>query len=42
MHHGSIGRSIAGVVREIAENKNTMQEVNKIAGIYTENKKHEI
>lgn len=36
MHHGSIGRSIAGVVREIEENKKTRQEVNKIAKLYTE------
>jgi transposase len=35
MHHGSIGRSIAGVARELEGNKKTRQEVNKIARLYT-------
>lgn len=35
MHHGSIGRSIAGVIKELSTNNKTKQDVNKISETYT-------
>jgi chromosomal replication initiation ATPase DnaA len=35
MHHGSIGRSIAGVIKDMVANNKTRQNVDKISAIYT-------
>lgn len=35
MHHGSIGRSIANIIKDIAANNKTRQDIDKISAIYT-------